>query len=131
MFPEKTGYNAVMKQRWIWAWALQIVEMLAVSLLAALTKGAGAALHGALLWGITPLAGFLTSCRAVHRGLNNYLAWIAPAPCLLAVNLLLWGFSPPAGAALLTAFLSLAGSATGEVLNGRDKDKPKGRRTRS
>ena len=126
----KTRYNDSMKHRWIWAWALQIAEMAAVCLLAALAGGAGGPLRGALLWGVVPLAGLLTACRAVGRGLNNYLAWIAPAPCLFAANYLIWGYSPPAGPALLTAFMSLVGAAAGEVLrqrNGEDKH----RRTRS
>jgi len=105
-----------MKHRWILAWALQAAEMLAVGLLAALTEGVSPALRGALLWGAAPLAGLLTACRAVGRGLNNYLAWLAPAACLLAAYRLVWGFSPPAGPALLTAFLSLVGAAAGEVL---------------
>ena len=117
-----------MKHKWIGAWALQIVEMLAVSLLASLSAGVGGPLHGVLLWGATPVAGLLTACRAVRRGLNNYLAWIAPAPCLFAVHYLIWGYSPSAGAALLTAFASLVGAAAGEVLN---QKKQKGRKTRS
>ncbi|MBQ8111236.1 MAG: hypothetical protein IJ124_13855 [Clostridia bacterium] len=109
-----------MKHRWLMAWALQIIEMLAAGLLASLAYGAGAGLYAAALWGLVPLAGLLTACRAVRRGLNNYLAWIAPAGCLYAAHFLLWGFSPAAGAALVTAFLSLVGAAAGEVLNQRE-----------
>ena len=108
-----------MKHRWIFAWGLQIAEMLAAGLLAALAFGWGATAYGLLLWAGMPLAGLATSCRAVRRGLNNYLAWLAPAPCLYAAHALVWGFSPSAGAALLTAFLSLVGAAAGEELNRR------------
>ena len=131
MFPKKTEYNGSMKHRWIRAWALQIIEMAAVCLLAALTEGLGGPLRAAALWGAVPLAGLLTACRATRRGLNNYLAWIAPAPCLFAANLLLWGYSPPAGPALLTALLSLVGAAAGEVLRQRDGDARNTRQTRS
>ena len=120
-----------MKHRWIWAWALQIAEMLAVSLLAALSAGAGGALHGLMLWVAVPAAGLLTACQAVRRGLNNYLAWIAPAPCLYAANYLVWGYSPPAGSALLAAFLALVGAAAGEVMNRRGDHRHKKRNTRS
>ena len=105
-----------MKQRWIWAWALQILEMLAVGLLVALTEEAGALIRGIALWGLMPLAGMAASLQAVRRGLNNYLAWIAPAACLFAANYLLWGYSPPAGPALVTALASLVGAAAGEVI---------------
>lgn len=113
---KKTEYNGGMKHRWLWALALQMVEMAAVCLLAALAEGAGAHLRAAMLWGAVPLAGLVTACQAVRRGLNNYLAWIAPAPCLYIVNLLFWGFAPPAGPALLTALTSLVGAAAGQVM---------------
>lgn len=110
-----------MRHRWLWAWAIQVAEMLAAGLAAALSHGLGAAPHGIALWALMPAAGLLTACRAVLRGLNNYLAWIAPAPCLYAANYLLWGYSPPAGPALLTAFFALVGAAAGQVLLQRRK----------
>lgn len=110
-----------MRHRWVWAWALQITEMLAVGLIAAFTQGVSPVLHGAMLWGVAPAAGLVTACRAVLRGLNNYLAWLAPAACLFAANHLLWGYSPPAGPALLTALTSLTGAAAGQVLLERRK----------
>ena len=119
-----------MKHRWIWAWALQIIEMLAVGLLTALSEEAGALLRSAMLWGVAPLAALLTACRAVLRGLNNYLAWIAPAPCLFAANYLLWGFSPPVGPTLLAAFTALVGAAAGEVLR-QQGDRRQNKRKRS
>lgn len=110
-----------MKHRWIWAWAVQFAESLAAGLLASLAYGASAVLYGILLWGAVPMIGLLTACRAVRRGLNNYLAWLAPAPCLFAAHYLLWGFSPAAGAGLLTALFALIGAAAGEVLNQRER----------
>ena len=110
-----------MKHRWLKAWMIQVAEILAAGLLAALSQGLGAVAHGIMLWGFMPAAGLLSACRAVLRGLNNYLAWLAPAPCLYAANFLLWGYSPPAGPALLTALFSLAGAAAGQVLLQRRK----------
>ena len=110
-----------MKHRWLWAWVIQAAEMLAAGFVAALSQGLGAIPHGIALWALMPAAGLLTACRAVLRGLNNYLAWIAPAPCLYAANFLLWGYSPPAGPALLTALFSLVGAAAGQVLLQRRK----------
>ena len=105
-----------MKHRWAWAWALQAAEMLAAALIAAFSQGINPALHAVMLWGVIPVLGLFTACRAVLRGLNNYLAWIAPAACLFAANYLLWGYSPPAGPALLTALTALVGAAAGQVL---------------
>lgn len=120
-----------MKHGWIWALALQLIEAMAAGLLAALSQSVGGALHAAMLWGVVPLTGLVSACWAVNRGLNNYLAWIAPAPCLFAANYLLWGYAPPAGAALLTAFLSLVGAAAGEVMRQRNDPPRKRRHTRS
>ena len=110
-----------MKHRWILAWAIQIAEALAAGFAAALSFGWGALPYGALLWAGVPLAGLFSACQAVRRGLNNYLAWLAPAPCLYAAHMLVWGFAPSAGAALLAAFASLVGAAAGQVLVERGK----------
>ena len=105
--------------------------MAAVGLLAALAEGAGALPRALMLWVAVPLAGLFTALQAVRRGLNNYLAWIAPAACLYAANRLVWGYSPPAGPALLTAFVSLVGAAAGQVLLQRgEADKRHSRRRR-
>jgi len=119
-----------MKHRWLRALALQVVEMAVVGLLTALAEGAGALPRALMLWGVAPLAGLVTSCRAVGRGLNNYLAWLAPAPILYGTNLLVWGYAPPAGPALLTAFTSLVGAAAGQVLIQRKSDSTTARRRR-
>ena len=115
-FPGDWAIMEAMKHKWIWAWAIQFAEATAAGLLAALAFGWSAILYGVLLWGGVPLAGLLSACRAVQRGLNNYLAWLIPAPCLYAAHRLVWGFAPSAGAGLLTAFLSLVGAAAGQVL---------------
>jgi len=105
-----------MKNKWLRALALQIAEMAVVGLLTALTEGAGALPRALMLWAATPVAGMITACRAVQRGLNNYLAWIPPALCLFLANWLVWGYAPPAEPALLTALTSLVGAAAGQVL---------------
>ena len=119
-----------MKHRWLRALALQVIVMAAVGLLAALAEGAGALPRALMLWVAAPLAGLYTACQAVRRGLNNYLAWIPPAPCLYGANLLVWGYAPPAGPALLTAFTSLVGAAAGQVLLQRGGGNAQSRRRR-
>ena len=105
-----------MKHRWLRALALQVIEMAAAGVLVALSEGAGALPRALMLWFFAPVAGLFTACQAVRRGLNNYLAWIPPAPMLYGANLLIWGYAPPAGPALLTALTSLVGAAAGQTL---------------
>lgn len=119
-----------MKHRWLRALALQMAEMIPVCLVAALSEGAGALPRALALWVLAPLAGLITACQAVRRGLNNYLAWIPPAPCLYGVNWLIWRYAPPPGPALLTAFLALAGSAAGQVILQRENESRQPRRRR-
>lgn len=104
-----------MKKKWLCAWLIQIVIMLIVCVLQALSYMLSVILYDILLWGMVPLAGLLTAYRAVKRGLLNYAAWIAPPVCLYFSHLIVWGFAPSAGAALLSAFVSLIGAAAGEV----------------
>ena len=108
-----------MKHRWLLAWLVQIAVMLVVCLLQALTYPISPALYAALLWVAVPLAGFVTALLAVRHGLNNYLAFLAPAPCLFAAHYSLWRFAPSAGAALASCLAALVGAATGEVMNQR------------
>lgn len=110
-----------MKHRWIAALGIQAAEMLAAGFVQAFSYGVHPALYAALLWAGMPLAGLLTACAAVNRGLNNYAAWIAPPACLYAAHFAVWGYSPSAGAALLTALAALVGAAAGEVLVRRSK----------
>ena len=119
-----------MKNKWLGALALQIAEMAAVGLLTALAEGVGALPRALMLSVATPVAGLVTACRAVQRGLNNYLAWIPPALCLFLANRLVWGYAPPAGPALLTALTSLAGAAAGQVLMQRGEDNKRHARKR-
>ena len=109
--------------RWLRAWALQIAAMLAAGLMAAISAGAGRLVYGALLWIALPLAGALTAWAAVRGGLWNYAAWIAPPACMYAAHYALWRFAPPAGPALLCAFVSLVGAAAGEVTVQRTRKK--------
>jgi len=120
-----------MKNKWLRALALLIAEMAAVGMLTALAQGVGALPRALMLWVATPVAGMVTACGAVQRGLNNYLAWIPPALCLFLANWLVWGYAPPAGPALLTALTSLVGAAAGQVLMQRGEgDKQHARRRR-
>ena len=112
-----------MKKRWLAALLIQTAVMLAVCAAQALSLGLGGALYDALLWVAVPLAGLLTAARAVIRGLNNYLAWIAPPVCLATAHAAVWLYAPAPGAVLLTALAALIGAAAGEVWRQRHPKK--------
>ena len=100
---------------WPLVWLIQAAAMLALGLLTALSALLGGVVHGIFLWALMPLGGMAAGCLATLRGLNNYLAWLAPPLMEIAASLLVWGYSPAVGPVFLCAFLSLVGAAAGEV----------------
>ena len=80
--------------------------------------------HTVLLWVTVPLCGFGTSFHAVRKGVNPYLAWLLP-PLMLTLSsvIVTLGYLPGGGIMLLTAFLSLIGSAAGETYLNRKRKK--------
>lgn len=111
------------KWKWPAAWLVQIVEMLAAGALVALADMLPPVFYGVAAWGIMPVLGLLTACRATRRGLLNYAAWIAPPVCMWLSHYLVWGYSPYPGPVLTCAFVSLVGAAAGEVLNRQNENK--------
>lgn len=114
-----------MLKKWKWpvVWLIQILAMMILGVLTALMTMLGAVVYGIAAWGLMPLAGMFSACRATRRGLLNYAAWIAPPVCMAAANLLCWGYLPSAGPVLLCALISLVGAAAGEVLNQSEQGK--------
>lgn len=112
-------------KRWKWplAWLVQVVEMLVIGAAIALTDLLGGVVYGILAWAGMPLAGLISGCRTTRRGLNNYVAWIAPPVCMALTHWLIWSYPPAPGPILLCALFSLVGAAAGEVLNQRDHQK--------
>lgn len=117
-----------MIKNWNWwrAWLVQIAEMLAAGVVAALSEILGAIVYGAISWGALPLVGAFSAYRATRRGLNPYLAWLAPPICAVAAHCLIWVYPPSPGPVLLCALISLIGAAAGEVRNRETNDKSKG-----
>ena len=110
-------------KKWNWpaAWLVQLAEMLAAGILAALTDMLSSVISGIMFWAVIPVLGMLSACMATRRGLLNYAAWIAPPVCLWLTYYLIWNYSPQPGPVLLCALLSLVGAAAGEVLNQQKK----------
>ena len=100
---------------WPLIWLIQAAAMLALGMLAAFSTLLGVLAHGAFLWALMPLGGMAAGFFATRKGLNNYLAWLAPPLMEIAASLLIWGYSPSVGPVFLCGFLSLVGAAAGEV----------------
>ena len=107
------------KWKWPAAWLVQIVEMLALGAIVALTDLLPPVISGIAAWALMPVLGLISACRTTRRGLLNYAAWIAPPVCMWLTYKLIWGYAHQPGPVALCAFLSLVGAAAGEVLNGR------------
>ena len=102
---------------WPLVWLLQAAAALLLGGLTALSALLGGAVHGAFLWGIMPLGGAAAGYIAVRRGLNNYLAFLAPPAMEALSHWLIWRYLPSAGPVCVCGFLSLVGAAAGEVRN--------------
>ena len=102
--------------KWPVIWLVQMISMLALSVLIALSYYLSAVLHGVLIWGLLSIAGFVSACLATQRGLLNYAAWIMPPTMGFVGHYLVWDYLPGAGPILLCALISLVGAATGEVI---------------
>ena len=112
----KTRKQRMMRMKWPIVWLIQMVGMLAVSVLIALSYYLGSVLHGILFWGGLSIAGFAAACWATVSGLLNYAAWIMPPVMGFLGHYLVWDYMPNAGPVFLCAFVSLVGAATGEVI---------------
>jgi hypothetical protein len=120
------NFVKIKKQRkklcsWPVIWLIQMISMLAVSVVIALSYYLSSALHGVLFWGGLSIAGFVSAYLATVKGLLNYAAWIMPPVMGFIGHYLIWDYMPNAGAILLCAFVSLVGAATGEVIKRQDK----------
>ena len=107
---------------WPLIWLIQAAAALLLGALTALSTWLGGFVHGAFLWAIMPLGGMAAGCVATRKGLNNYLAWLAPPLMEILGSLLVWGYSPSAGPVFLCGFLSLVGAAAGEVLKRQERE---------
>lgn len=101
----------------------QFIIVFVLSALIALLRAAGG-LYDVLVWAVIPLAGAVTAFLCVRNGVNPYLCWfLPPSAQTLAVLLVTMGYLPQGGQMVLTAFLSLVGSAAGDTANKQKRKK--------
>lgn len=68
------------------------------------------------IWAFIPLLGAISAFFAVVKGVNSYLAWLVPPfTATLSGLIVSMGYLPGAGSVIVCAFVSLAGSAAGDV----------------
>ena len=71
-------------------------------------------------WGLMPALGLVSAYLATRRGLNNYIAWLAPPVSVFFAHFIVTGYTPGgAGPTLVTALLAIVGAAAGHVRNER------------
>lgn len=105
-------------------WLLQAGASLVIYTLLTLLIWLDGTLYAIACWAAMPVLGLFTAYFIARRGVNNYIAWIAPPVCAYLSHLLVTGYAPNSvGPTLLTAFLSIVGAAAGLVRNGRTANK--------
>lgn len=104
------------KLHWALVWLIQIIISALIGLGVAALHPLGRS-YDVVAWIVPGALGLLTAYRATRRGLNNYLAWIAPPVLMAAAHLLLWTYLPSPGPVMAAALLSIIGAAAGEVKN--------------
>lgn len=73
-------------------------------------------------WAALPALGAISAYKVTVRGVNNYLAWIAPPAAGLAAHYLLFFYLPDSpGPFFICALASIVGAATGDVVRKRSK----------
>lgn len=79
-------------------------------------------LFGILIYAVYPLVSLISAMVIVRKGINPYGAWLLPAVSETLSGLIAsMGYAPDILPILISAFLSLIGAATGDVMNKQDK----------
>ena len=112
------------KRNWKLMWLSQLLIMLLIALpatfLPLIFPTAAVPLRVVFMWLLPVTAGAWTSCALTRAGLTSYAAWVLPPVVHSVIPWLLIGYPPSAASMLLCAFISLVGSAAGDVLYRRE-----------
>jgi len=96
----------------------QLVCMLLCAYLLYNTIWLSRTLYAAAVWAILPVIGLLSAYMVTIKGVNNYLAWIAPPLAAVAAHYLAFFYMPSSpGPLLICALCAIVGAAAGDVKN--------------
>ncbi len=96
--------------------ALQLMGMMVVAYIAYNTRWLSGAAYGVCVWGLLPLAGAVSAYLVTIKGVNNYLAWIAPPAAGIVAYYFSFFYMPDsAGQIFMCAIASIVGAAAGDV----------------
>ena len=71
-------------------------------------------------WALMPNRYTYRAYLATRRGVNNYIAWLAPPVSVFFAHYIVTGYTPEgAGPTLVAALLAIVGAAAGHVRNER------------
>ena len=95
---------------------MQLISVFIVSLFSYFIRPAGF-IFRIFIYALLPIFSFFTAMKITIKGINPYLSWILPPVAqTLAGFLITLGIGPDPLPVFITAFLSLVGAATGDVI---------------
>ena len=101
---------------------VQFLAITAASFVLFCSLFAGNVFYKLCSYAALPVLGAVSAYMVTVRGVNNYLAWLAPPLAGLMAHYLLFFYMPgSAGPFFLCAFASIVGAATGDVVKKRNK----------
>ena len=69
-------------------------------------------------WALMPALGLVSAYGVTRRGVNNYIAWLAPPASVFFAHYIVTGYTPDGpGPTLVAALLAIVGAAAGHVRN--------------
>ncbi len=95
----------------------QFAAMAVISYLLFNTLWLSRTVYNICMWGIWPVLGLFSAYMITVRGVNNFLAWIAPPAAGLMAHYFAFFYLPDsAGPFFICALTSIVGAAAGDVV---------------
>ncbi|MBQ4090120.1 MAG: hypothetical protein IJC56_09640 [Clostridia bacterium] len=95
---------------------LQFVGMAAITYAMFSTLFISNIIYSVCAWALWPVAGLFSAYMVTVKGVNNYLAWLAPPLAGILAHYLAFFYMPSsAGPFLICAVSSIVGAAAGDV----------------
>ena len=103
-------------------WLLQATLALVACVLLTLLIWLPGAWYELAAWALMPALGLVSAYGITRRGVNNYIAWLAPPASVFFAHYIVTGYTPDGpGPTLVAALLAIVGAAAGHVRNERER----------